>query len=204
MNIKNIPPGLFLIFVLTPLLVLAMSQQEFEKTVEDVGKTETKISAEIEKIEKLLEKVDLLKGKFQILHKQIEKTHNKEIDSLEKTLNQNIIGLEAKIKELLLALKEDEKELKEKSKNIEKWKNQDLNNSMDSLYKRLYDIYKDSLYIKLPMLKNDTDSVCFPFDSLSLTEKDSVLLLLPVDSLMPVDKTVVDSNNLSPEPNNQD
>jgi hypothetical protein len=63
--------------------------------------------------------------------------------------------------------------LKKMSKDIEIWKSQGLNNCMDSLYKRFYKIYKDSLYIKLPMLRSETDSL-FPSDSLLLEIDSSI------------------------------
>ncbi len=172
----------FATFILVTICVLSMSKAEFAETVENVTELEEKITAEIDNIGKLLEELDFLKEKLQILHKKIEEINNRGIDSLEVVLNQKVEVLESKIKERLWVLKENEKELQEMSKDIEIWKSQDLNNGMDSLYKSLYKIYKDSLYIKLPMLKPGTDSICFSSDSFAHMKSGSDSLLLQVDS----------------------
>ncbi len=167
-----------------------MSKVEFEKTVEDVTELEEEITGEMEKIGKLLAEIDFIKGKLQILQEQIEKINSEEIDSLEKILNQKITSLESKIKEHIWTLKE-------MSKDIKKWENQDLNKSMDSLYKSFYEVFKDSLFIKLPVLKTGIDSIFFPFDSFAYIKSGPDSVLVPIIRSMSSLKIIIDSSRLT-------
>jgi len=188
---------IFATFILVTICVLPMSKAELKKTVEDVAELEGKITGEIDKIGELLAELDFLKEKLQTLHERIEEINNKEIDSLEEILNQKTKVLENKVKERLWVLKENEKELQKMSKDIKKWESQDLNNSMDSLYKSLYKIYKDSLYIKLPMLKTGIDSTFFPFDSFAYMKSGSDSVLVPIIRSMSSLKIIIDSSQVT-------